>query len=90
MREFTKQIITALKEDNWEVRSGGIRHSKSMLIIDTDDMQPREVPFKFSWWERRVVKYHVTKLKDRMLVTKLIECRLTPKRADHYGNNSFL
>lgn len=90
MREFTKQVITALKEDDWEVRGHGIRHTKSMLIIDTDDMQPREVPFKFSWFERRVVKYYARQVQERMLVAKFLECRLTPKRANNYGDTSFL
>lgn len=92
MREFTKHIITALKEDDWDVRSGGMRHVKSKLIIDTDDMQLREVPFKFTWWERKLVKYHARKLQERMLLAKFIEYRMggAPKTSSLFTHDSFL
>ena len=90
MREFTKHIIAALEEDDWQVKSGGIRHLKSKLIIDTDDMQLRDVPFKFTWLERRLIKYHTKKLQERMLLARFIEYRMTPKKAGTYGEDSFL
>ena len=91
MREFAKHIITALKEDDWEIRSGAIRHVKSFLIINTDDMQPEGVPFKFTWFERRVVGFYVRKLRDRMLVATLIEYRINPRKVSNYSSeNTFL
>jgi hypothetical protein len=91
MREFTKHVILALKEDDWLVKPKAIKHSKSFLIIDTDDMQPYEVPFKFTWFERRVVGHYVRKLRDRMLVAKLIEYRLNPRKPAAYSHeNTFL
>jgi hypothetical protein len=91
MREFTKQVITALKEDDWTIKASAIRHNKSFLTIDTDDLQPSDVPFKFTWWERRVVGWHVRELRDRMLVAKLIEYRLTPRKPGSYSHeNTFL
>lgn len=89
-REFVKHIITALKEDEWEITQRAIRHVKSRLVIDTDDMQPYEVPFKFTWWERRIVGYHVRKLNERMLLAKLIESRINPRKSTPYGETSFL
>jgi len=91
MREFTKQVIAALKEDDWVIEHRGIRHVKSFLSIDTDKMQPLGVPFKFTWWERKVVGWHVNKLRDRMLVAKLIEHRLNPRTEKPYSReNTFL
>jgi hypothetical protein len=91
MREFTKHVITALKEDDWLIKPRAIKHVKSFLVIDTDDMQPYDAPIKFTWWERRVVKYHVNKLRDRMLVAKLIECRVNPRKLSSYSvENNFL
>jgi hypothetical protein len=91
MREFTKQVILALKEDDWIVKQRGVKHNKSFLIIDTDDMQPVEVPFKFTWWERKVVGYYVGKLRDRMMLAKLIEYRLNPRKEERYSHeNTFL
>ena len=91
MREFTKQVIMALKDDDWLIKQRGIKHVKSFLVIDTDDMQPCEVPFKFTWWERRVVGWHVSKLRDRMLAAKIIEYRLNPRTEKSYSHeNTFL
>jgi hypothetical protein len=91
MREFTKHVITALKEDDWLIKPRAIKHVKSFLVIDTDDMQPYEAPIKFTWWERRVVKYHVNKLRDRMLVAKFIECRVNPRKSSGYPHeNTFI
>jgi hypothetical protein len=91
MREFTKQVIAALKEDDWIVKRSGIKHVKSFLIIDTVKMQPLEVPFTFTWWERKVVGWHVRKLRDRMMVAKLIEYRLNPRTEKPYSTeNTFL
>ena len=91
MREFTKHLIAALNEDDWIVKERGIKHIKSFLIIDTDDMQPVDVPFKFTWWERRVVGYHVRKLRDRMMMAKLVEYRLNPRKEKPYSHeNTFL
>jgi hypothetical protein len=84
MREFTKQVITALKEDDWLIKSTAIKHVKSFLIIDTNDMQPYETPFKFTWWERRVIGYYVRKLRDRMLVAKFVESRIAPRKPSGY------
>ena len=86
MREFTKQIIVALKEDDWTIGSRAIRHNKSFLVIDADKMQPDDVPFKFTWWERRVVGYYVRKLRDRMMLAKLIEYRLNPRKPGNYSH----
>jgi len=91
MREFTKQVITALKEDDWIIKHSGIKHIKSFLIIDTNNMQPLDVPFKFTWFERMVLGYYVRKLRDRMMVAKLIEYRLNPrKEKDYFHQNTFL
>lgn len=91
MREFTKQLIVALKEDEWLIKPRAIKHVKSFLVIDTDDMQPCDVPIKFSWLERRIVGYHVRKLRDRMMVAKLIECRVSPRKPSGYSHeNTFL
>jgi hypothetical protein len=91
MREFTKQVITALKEDDWIIKQSGIKHIKSFLIINTRELQPEDVPFQFTWWERRVIEYYVRKLRDRMLVAKLIEYRLNPRKEERYPHeNTFL
>jgi hypothetical protein len=91
MREFTKQVIAALKEDDWIIKHSGIRHVKSFLIIDTVTMQPLEVPFTFTWWERKVVGWYVRELRDRMMVAKLIEYRLNPRKEERYSHeNTFL
>jgi hypothetical protein len=91
MREFTKQVIVALKEDDWIVKRSGIKHVKSFLIIDTVKMQPIDVPFKFTWFERRVLGYYVNKLRDRMMLAKLIEYRLNPRTEKPYSTeNTFL
>lgn len=88
MREFTKHVILALKEDDWVIKSRAIRHVKSFLVINTDDMQPSEVPFKFTWWERRVVGYYVRKLRDRMVLSKFIEYRLNPRKPGSYSHEN--
>lgn len=85
-RYFVKHIITALKEDEWVIKNRAIKHVKSFLVIDTDVMQPYEVPFKFTWWERRIVGYHVRKLHERMLLAKFIECRLNPRKPSNYSH----
>jgi hypothetical protein len=91
MRDFTKQLIVALNEDDWIIKPRAIKHVKSFLIIDTDDMQPCDVPFRFTWWERMIVKHHVYKLRDRMMLAKLIECRLNPRGPSKYSHeNQFL
>lgn len=90
MRPFVEHIITALKEDEWEMKLRVIRHVKSFLIIDIEAMQPYEVPFKFTWWERRVVGYHVRKLNERMLVATLIAGRINPRKAGSYSENTFI
>lgn len=91
MKEFTKQVIAALKEDDWLIKPRAIKHAKSFLVIDTDDMQPHEVPFKFNWWERKVIGYYVRKLRDRMMVAKFIEYRLNPRKPSTYSHeNTFL
>jgi hypothetical protein len=91
MREFTKHVILALKEDEWIVKQRGVKHIKSFLVIDTDDMQPVDVPFQFTWFERRVVGYYVGKLRDRMMLAKLVECRVNPRMEKPYSHeNTFL
>jgi hypothetical protein len=91
MREFTKQVITALKEDDWLVKPTAIKHNKSFLIINTRKLQPEDVPFEFTWFERRVVGHYVKQLKDRMLVAKFIEYRLNPRKEKSYSHeNTFL
>jgi len=91
MREFTKHIVRALKEDDWEIKPRAIRHVKSFLVIDTDEMQPEDVPFKFTWVERMVVKHYINKLRERMLLAKFIEYRLNPRRPGTYPtSDSFL
>lgn len=90
-REFVKHIIVALKEDDWIIKSRAIKHVKSFLIIDTDEMQPVDVPFKFTRWERYLVGRHVRNLRDRMLMTKFVESRITPRKQSSYGHeNTFL
>lgn len=86
MREFTKQVIVALKEDDWIIKSRAIKHVKSFLVIETDDMQPYEVPFKFNLFERLVVGYYVRKLRDRMMLSKLIEYRLNPRKPSTFSS----
>lgn len=91
MREFTKQIITALKEDDWVIRTRHIKHVKSFLILNLDEMQPEDVPFKFTWWERRIVGHYVRRLQDRMLVATLIAGRVNPRKPGGYSyENTFL
>lgn len=91
MREIVKQIIVALEEDDWAIESDAIQHSKSFLTIDTRTIQPRYVPLKFSWLERRIVGRHVRKLRDRMMLAKLIEYRLNPRKPSSYSHeNTFL
>jgi hypothetical protein len=84
MRAFTKHVITALKEDEWELKPRAVRHVKSRLVIDTDEMQPCEIPYKFTWFERRVVGHYIKQLQDRTLMTRLIEYRLNPKKPSPY------
>ena len=86
MREFTKHVVLALKEDDWIVKANAIRHVKSFLTIDTDDMQPRDVPFKFTWLERKIVGHYVKKLRDRMLVAKMVEYRMNPRKSSGYSS----
>lgn len=86
MREFTKHVITALKEDEWEIKPRAVRHVKSRLVIDTDEMQPCAVPYKFTWFERRVVGHYIKQLQDRMLMTRFIEYRLNPKMPAPYSH----
>lgn len=88
MREFTKHVILALKEDEWIIKQRAIKHVKSFLIIDTNDMQPVDVPLKFTWWERRVVGHYVHKLRDRMMMAKLIEYRLNPRKPSSYPHEN--
>ena len=91
MREFTKHLILALKEDDRIIKTRSIQHIKSFLVIDTDFMQPDGVPLKFTWWERRVVGYYVRKLRDRMMLAKFIEYRLNPRKSGGYSHeNTFL
>jgi len=86
MREFVKQIVTALKDDEWEMVRGAIRHIKSRLQIDLDLLQPIGVPYSFTWWERRVVSHHITKLHERMLTTKFVMYRINPKPPKAYAS----
>jgi hypothetical protein len=91
MREFTKHVILALKEDEWIVKQRGVKHIKSFLVIDTEDMQPVDVPIKFTWFERKVIGYHVRKLHNRMMLAKFIEYRLNPRKEGSYSHeNTFL
>jgi hypothetical protein len=91
MREFTKQVITALKEDDWIVKQHGVKHIKSFLVIDTDDMQPVDVPIKFTWFERKVIGYHVRKLHDRTMLATFVASRINPrKRGSYESENTFL
>lgn len=91
MREFTKHVITALKEDEWEIKPRAVRHVKSRLVIDTDEMQPCEIPYKFTWFERRVVGHYIKQLQDRMLMTRFIEYRLNPKPpATYHSEDRFI
>lgn len=91
MRGFTKHVITALKEDEWEIKPRAVRHVKSRLVIDTDKMQPFEVPYKFTWFERRLVGHYIKQLQDRMLMTRFIEYRLNPKKpAAYHSEDRFI
>ena len=91
MREFTKHLILALKEDEWVIRDRYIQHVKSFLVIDMQRMQPSEVPFEFNWFERKVIGYYVRKLRDRVMLAKLVEYRLNPRTEKSYEHlNTFL
>ena len=88
MREFTKHVLIALDEDDWELSGHGVRHSKSRLKIDTDDMQPENAPYKFTWWERKLVKQAVRRMQERYVLAKFIEYRINPKKLGHYDTGS--
>lgn len=86
MREFTKHILTALKEDEWEVKDEFVRHVKSRLLIRTTCMQPYDTPYKFTWLERRFIGYYVRRLQERMMLAKFIEYRIKPKKPATYSH----
>jgi hypothetical protein len=86
MKEFTKHIITALKDDDWELGGRAIRHVKSRLIIELDRTQLAELPYVFSWWERKVVAYHIRKMHERVITEKFIGYRLNPKKPAPYSH----
>lgn len=87
MREFTTHIITALQDDEWELGGRSIRHVKSRLVIDLDNTQPAALPYTFSWWERRVVAYHIRKMHERVFTEKFIQYRLSPKKPAPYSHD---
>ena len=88
MREFTKHILTALKEDEWEIRDEFVRHVKSRLVIRTTSMQPYDTPYKFTWLERKVIGRYVNKLQERMMLAKFIEYRIAPKKPTTYSHDA--
>lgn len=88
MREFTKHVLLALDEDDWELGRRVIRHKKSRLTIDTDHMQPENAPIKFTWWERKLVKRAIKRMQERYVLTKFIEYRINPKKLGHYDTGS--
>jgi hypothetical protein len=85
MKEFTKQIIVALNDDEWELGGRSIRHTKSRLIIDVDSVELTGLPYTFSWWERRVVAYHIRQMQQRLFTEKFIQYRLNPKKPAPYS-----
>jgi hypothetical protein len=87
MKEFTKHIITALKDDDWELGGRSIRHIKSRLIIDVDRVELSGLPYAFSWWERKVVAYHIRQMQQRLFTAKFIEYRLHPKPPAKYSHD---
>jgi hypothetical protein len=90
MREFTKHVLIALDEDAWELSSRGVRHTKSRLKIDTNQMQPENAPIKFTWWERRLIERAIKRMQERAVLERFIEYRINPKKLDMYGEGSFL
>lgn len=87
MREFTTHIITALQDDEWELGGRSIRHVKSRLIIDVDSVELSGLPYTFSWWERKVVGYHIRKMQQRLFTAKFIQYRLNPKEPTPYAHD---
>jgi hypothetical protein len=93
MREFTKHVLLALEEDDWELCHRGIRHVKSRLKIDTNDMQPANAPYKFTWWERKLVYRAIRKTQERYILTKFIEYRINPRKPNsgvYESGNEFI
>lgn len=91
MREFTKHLILALDEDDWEVGHRSIRHIKSRLRLDLEDMQLDNAPIRFTWWERKLVNRAVRKMLDRQVLAKFVEYRINPKKLGQYDSgNDFL
>lgn len=86
MREFTKHVIQALAEDEWEMLGGEIRHIKSRLRIDTNDLRMRDTPIEFTWGERRLVKKAICKMLDRTAAEKFLIYRVNPKKPGHYSD----
>jgi hypothetical protein len=87
MKEFTKQIIVALNDDEWELRPRAVRHIKSRLVIELDNMQPASLPYVFSWWERKVVAYHIRQMQQRVFTERFIAYRLNPKKPAPYSHD---
>ena len=85
MKEFTKHIIIALKDDEWELRHRAVRHIKSRLVIELDAMQPAGMQGFFSWWERKVLKYHIQQMQQRTFAERFIEYRINPKKPTPYS-----
>jgi hypothetical protein len=90
MREFVKQIVTALKDDDWEILYDSVRHTKSRLVIGTEYLRIHDLPYSLTWWERRRVRHHINKMLDRQLAATLIIRRVEPKLPSQYGSDKFI
>jgi len=91
MREFTKHLLLALEEDEWELSTRSARHIKSRLRIDLDDMQLENAPFEFTWWERKLITRAFNRMKERVILAKFIEYRINPRKIGPYeSGNDFL
>ena len=91
MRDFAKHVIQALAEDEWVFYGSDVRHVKSRLRIDFDEMRVRDTPISFTWWERRCVKHAMRKMIDRVAAERFLIYRVNPKKPAVYGqDDSFL
>jgi len=90
MREFVKQLITALKEDDWEIMRDSVRHTKSRLVIGTEFLRMHDLPYSLTWWERRCIRHQINTMLDRHLAATLVIRRVEPKKPGPYGSDTFI
>lgn len=89
MRDFTKHVIQALAEDEWDISGDDLRHVKSRLRIDANDLHMRDTPIAFTWWERICVKKAIREMIDRVAAEKFLVYRIHPKKPGHYSDTFF-